>query len=196
MCTLVGSRSAARVYASRASLVWLLHDSYWQPVSPLSSLTQIVKTTYQSSQVVPNLRNVRVESDGPGVRIKRISVLVDLVVKHADGAPECRIAAVAVDCLLVCFVRFGVLLLRHVAPAEQIPALRVSLVCDGYVSLSCQVTNWSFEHTGCDRFLKVLNGLFLAAKARALLVVQPTKLLQHLCVTRVTLQDTRIGSFG
>ena len=31
MVALVGSRSAAREYASMASLIWLLHDSYKLP---------------------------------------------------------------------------------------------------------------------------------------------------------------------
>lgn len=66
---------------------------------------------YQSTKVVPDLRNVRVEAYRAGVRIKCISVLVDLVIQDADGAPESRVPAVTVNSLLVGLVCLGVLLL-------------------------------------------------------------------------------------
>lgn len=112
MCTFVGSRSAARWYASNASAVWLLQDSYFRRVSVQSCpATDTKKQTYQGSEVVPNLRDVRVETDRAGVCVKRIPVLIDLVIEDSDGAPECWVPAVAVHRLLIGFVRLRVLLL-------------------------------------------------------------------------------------
>lgn len=84
--------------------------------------------TYQSAQVVPNLRNVRIQADGTGVCIQCIAVLVDLIVQDTDRAPECGIPSISVNCLLVRFVRLGVFGLRHVATAKQIPTLSVAIV--------------------------------------------------------------------
>lgn len=70
-----------------------------------------VKQTYQSSQVVPDLGNVRIQAYRAGVCIQRISVLVDLVVQNAYRAPECRVPAVAIDGLLIRLICLGVLLL-------------------------------------------------------------------------------------
>lgn len=53
MCTLDGSRSAARWYASSASAVWLLQDSYCAIVSEEPSV-QGRSTTYQCAEVVPD----------------------------------------------------------------------------------------------------------------------------------------------
>jgi hypothetical protein len=88
--------------------------------------------TYQCAKVVPDLRDVGVEPNGTGISIECVPVLVDLVVQDTDGAPECGIAAVTVDCLLVGFVRLWELLLCHVTAAKQIPALGI-LVVYGYV---------------------------------------------------------------
>ena len=76
-----------------------------------------MKQTYQGAKIVPDLGDVWVQANSPGVCIKCVAVLVDLVIKYADRTPECRIAPVSVDCLLIGFVRLGVLLLRHVTPA-------------------------------------------------------------------------------
>jgi hypothetical protein len=88
----------------------------------------IVARLIQSAKVVPDFGNVGVEANGTRVRVKRIAVLVDLVVEHTDRTPECRVATIAVYGLLVGFVGFGVLLLRHVASAKQVPALSIILV--------------------------------------------------------------------
>ena len=87
-----------------------------------------MREAYQCSEIVPNFRNVRVEADGTRVRIECVTVLVDLVVQDSDGAPECWIASVTIDSLLVCLVRLGILLLRHVAASEKIPALGVIVI--------------------------------------------------------------------
>jgi hypothetical protein len=88
----------------------------------------VVARLVQRTKVVPNLRNVGVEANGTRVRVKRVAVLVDLVVENTNRAPECRVATVTVDCLLVGFVGLWVLLLRHVASAKKIPALGVVLI--------------------------------------------------------------------
>lgn len=90
----------------------------------------VVARFVQRSQVIPNLRNVRVEADGAGVSVECIAVLVDLVVEHTNGAPESRVATVAVHCLLVRLISLGVFLLRHVTSAQQVPALRIVLICE------------------------------------------------------------------
>lgn len=72
--------------------------------------------TYQSTQVVPDFRNVRVQSNSSRVSVESITVLVDLVVEHTNRAPEGGVLSVTVDGLLVCLICLGVLLLGHVAP--------------------------------------------------------------------------------
>jgi len=89
----------------------------------------VVARLVKRTKIVPDLRNVGVETNGTRVRVKRVTVLVDLVVEDTNRAPECRVATVTVNCLLVCFVGLGVLLLRHVATTEKVPALGVVLVC-------------------------------------------------------------------
>lgn len=70
-----------------------------------------MKQTYQSSKVVPDLGNVRVQAYCAGICIKCISVLVDLVIQNANRAPECRVPPVSVDRLLIGLIRFWILLL-------------------------------------------------------------------------------------
>ena len=89
----------------------------------------VVKQTDQCPKIVPNFGDVGIKSDCSGICIKCIAVLVDLVIQYADGAPECRVAPISVDRLLIGFVGFGILLLGHVASAEKIPALRIRLIC-------------------------------------------------------------------
>ena len=87
--------------------------------------------SYQCTKVIPDLRNVRIQSDCAGVGIEGVSVLVDLVIKHTNGAPEGRISSIAVNCLLICFVRLGVFLLGHVTTAKEVPALSIGIVWIG-----------------------------------------------------------------
>jgi hypothetical protein len=68
-------------------------------------------STDQGTEVVPHLRNVRVQANSSGVRVKSIAVLVDLVVQHTNTAPERRVAAVTIHGLLISFIGFGVFLL-------------------------------------------------------------------------------------
>jgi hypothetical protein len=90
----------------------------------------VVARFIQSTQVIPDLRNVGVQADSARVRVKSIAVLVDLVVEHTNRAPEGRVAAVAVDSLLVSFVCLGVFRERHVAATEKVPALGISIICN------------------------------------------------------------------
>lgn len=83
---------------------------------------------YQSTEIIPDFRDVGVEADGARVGIEGVSVLVDLVVQDTDRAPESGVLAIAVDGLLVGFIRLGVLLLRHVTTAKQVPALCVGVI--------------------------------------------------------------------
>ncbi len=86
------------------------------------------RRTYQSAQVVPHFRDVRVQANRTGVCIKCVTVLVDLVVQDADGTPEGRVAAISVHGLLIGFVCFGEFLLRHVATSKQVPTLGILIV--------------------------------------------------------------------
>lgn len=88
----------------------------------------IVARLIESTEIIPHLRNVGVEPDSTRVGIKRIAVLVDLVVEHTNAAPESRVASIAVHSLLISLICFGVLLLRHVAAAEEVPALCIGLI--------------------------------------------------------------------
>jgi hypothetical protein len=84
--------------------------------------------TYQCAKIIPYFRDVRVQANGSGICVKSIPVLVDLVVQHSDRAPEGRVLAVAIDCLLVGLVRLGILLLRHVTASQEVPALCILIV--------------------------------------------------------------------
>lgn len=86
------------------------------------------KKTYQSAEIIPHLRDVGIQADSARVGVEGITVLVDLIVQHTNGTPEGRVSTVTVDCLLVGLIRLGVLLLRHVASTEQVPALCIRLV--------------------------------------------------------------------
>lgn len=100
------------------------------------------QSTYQGSKVIPNLRDVWVKTDGTRVRIQSVSVLVDLIVQHADGAPEGWILSISIHSLLVRLIGLGVLLLGHVTSAQQIPALSVLVIFGQLVSISSSRTKY------------------------------------------------------
>lgn len=50
--------------------------------------------------------------------------------------------------------------------------------------------------TGRNRFLEIFDGTLLALEGAALLVMEPSELLQHLGVVRVTLKHTLIGGLS
>jgi hypothetical protein len=66
---------------------------------------------HQSTQVVPDFGDVRVQAYRTGVSIKRISVLVDLVIQNANRAPKSWIPTVTIYSLLIGFICFWVFLL-------------------------------------------------------------------------------------
>lgn len=136
----------------------------------------VIAALVQAAEVEPDLRDVGVDADGPRVRIQCVAELIDLKVEDADGAPEGRVSAVAVDGLLISFVCLVVLLTCHVSTPEEIPALGIRRVC--------------FE-TLCE----ILDGEFLVLEGRPVLVVEPSELLEHLCVGRVVRDDAFVGIF-
>jgi hypothetical protein len=91
-------------------------------------LDLLITTLVQRPEIKPHFGNVRVEADRTGISIERVLELVDLEVEHADRDPKRRIAAVAVDGLLIGLVRLVVLLRRHVRASEQIPTLRIGRI--------------------------------------------------------------------
>lgn len=135
----------------------------------------VVIMTYQCSEVIPHLRDVRVEADRTGVRVQGISVLVDLVVENTDGAPECGVSAITVDRLLVRFIRLGILCLRHIATSQEIPTLGIVVVLD--VLVECALRGTERQLTSADRLLEIFDRKFLAFETAVLLVVKPAKLL-------------------
>ena len=88
----------------------------------------LTSKTYQGAKVVPDFRDVRIEADCPGICVKCIPILVDLVVENADRAPESRIPSISIDSLLIRLISLGKFLLCHIAAAEQVPALGVLIV--------------------------------------------------------------------
>ena len=143
------------MYASMASLIWLLQDSYCgrfvsgkglggassRPPADIFALSTQSRsrgrengggeeraTTYQGTKIVPDLGDVRVQPDGARVGVERVPILIDLIVEHTNGAPERGVPSIPVYGLLVSFVGLGILLLRHVTSAEEVPALGVVVV--------------------------------------------------------------------
>lgn len=137
----------------------------------------VIARFVQSAEVIPDFGDVGVEADGSGVGIQSISVLVDLIVQDADRAPKRGVLTIPINRLLVRFVRLGVLLLSHVAPAEQVPTLSIRVI-------------------RADRLLEVLDGAILRLVVVALLVMQPTKLLKNLGVVGRVVEDPLVGGLG
>lgn len=104
-CPLVGVQGISDLVVARLVLHAELVISYTYEKSRLSL------KTYQSAEIVPDLRNVRVQANSPRVRVQSISVLVDLVIQDTDGAPKSGILPIAIHSLLVGFICFWILLL-------------------------------------------------------------------------------------
>ena len=88
----------------------------------------VVARFVQAAEIVPNFRDIWVESDSSRVSVEGIAVLVDLIIEDTDRTPKCRIPTVSVDCLLIRFVGFVVALTSHERSTKKIPALRISPV--------------------------------------------------------------------
>ena len=82
----------------------------------------IIAAFVERTKIVPDFRKVRVDANGARVGIERVVVLIDLVVENTDRAPEGRVLAVSVDCLLVGFVCFAKVASGHISSTKQIPA--------------------------------------------------------------------------
>lgn len=113
------SRCRVTHVARRLTTLQKLQSSFYMDVRriefrcPLIGIQRVIRLIIarlvQRSKVVPNFGNVWVKTYRAGVRIQSVPVLVNLVVKHTNGTPKCRVPAVAIDSLLVCLIRFRVL---------------------------------------------------------------------------------------
>lgn len=110
----------------------------------------VVARLIKRAEVIPDLRDVWVESDRSRVGVKGVSELVDLVVEDADRAPERRVSTVPVDGLLIRLVRLVVPLTRHERPAQEVPALGVGTVWRGRISFSVFFKVIIFTHLTRD----------------------------------------------
>lgn len=121
-------------------------------------LDLLIAALVQRPEIKPDFGNIRVEPDCARIRIECVFKLVDLEVEHADRDPKRRVPPIAVHGLLIGFVRFIVLLRRHVRAAEQVPALCVRRI--------------GLQATG-----KITDGGFLIDEWCGRLVVEPSELL-------------------
>ena len=85
----------------------------------------VIAALIERAEVKPYFGYVRVDANGTRIGVESIAVLVDLEVKDADRTPESRVAAVAVHCLLISFIRLVVLLASHVSTTKKVPTLRI-----------------------------------------------------------------------
>jgi hypothetical protein len=154
----------------------------------------VVARLVQTSEVVPHFRDIRVESDRTRVSVERIPVLVDLVVQHTDRAPECGVAAISVDCLLISLVGLVVPLPSHERSAEQVPALSVAAICIAVSIVSDpRLSAGSLRHTRFQTLCQVRHCLVLVGERSARLVMQPAELLEDLRVVGLVGKNSHVG---
>ena len=133
----------------------------------------IVARFVQAAEIEPYFRNEGIETNRTGVCVQGVSVLIDLVVEHTNGAPECRVLAISVHGLLICFIGLVVFLTLHERSSKQVPAL-----CIGRISFQ------TFGEVGdCG---------VLIGKGGTRLVIEPTELLQDFGVIGIVLQYTLV----
>lgn len=125
----------------------------------------VVARFVQRTQIEPDLGDVRIDPNRTGVGVEGVPVLVDVVIEDADGAPECGVAAIPIDGLLVGLIRFLVLLNSHIGSAEKVPALRIAAI-------------------SLEGFSQTLDRHVLIHKRGSRLVVQPPELLQDFRMIR------------
>ena len=92
----------------------------------------VVARLVKGAEVEPDFGEVGVDSDRARVGVEGVVELVDVVVEDADRAPEGGVLAVAVDCLLIRFVRLAKVVGRHVRAAEEVPGegiVRICVIC-------------------------------------------------------------------
>lgn len=78
----------------------------------------VVTRLVQGTEIIPDLGDVGIQADGARIGVQSISILIDLVVKHANRAPKRGIPPVTVDGLLVGLISLGIFLLRHVTASQ------------------------------------------------------------------------------
>lgn len=153
----------------------------------------IVATLIQAAEIEPNLGDVWVNSDGARICVQGVTELIDLEVQHSNGAPECRVASVAIDGLLIRFVGLVILLPRHVGTTEEIPTLGIGWVYEKRIS---KIHAQEQQLTGLETLGKILYSEFLVLEGRTVLVVQPTKLLKNFGVSRIVSDDAFVSVFS
>ena len=137
----------------------------------------VVAGLVEGAEVVPDLRDVRVESDGPGVCVEGVPVLGDLVVQHTDGAPEDGVAGVPVYRLLERVVGGGVVGPDHVDASQVVP-------CGGVGGVDLE---------GLE---EVVERLLRVVELDVVHAVEAAELLEHLCVVLVLHQHMLICLAG
>lgn len=148
----------------------------------------VVACLVESAQVIPYFQNIRIETDGSGIRVERVAVLRNLVVEDTNRAPERGVARVAIDGLLERFVRRVEIRANHVDAPKVVPRVSVQLVnFERLQQILC-----------CD--IKVLLeslGIAIFGQSRARfrfgLRIQATQLLQDFGVLGVDGQNIEIG---
>lgn len=113
------------------------------------------------------------DSDRTRVGIERVEELIDIVVEHTDGAPECRILSVAVHSLLISLVSLAKVARGHVSSTKQVPGewiVRIRL----------------------ERFRQDLYRNFGVVERCARAVIEPAQLLQDFGVSWVLGQNAFI----
>lgn len=81
----------------------------------IKSITDLVITSLvKSTEIIPNLRDVWVESDGPCIGIERVSVLGDLIIEDTNGTPKGWVSSVPIHSLLESIISTSVITSSHV----------------------------------------------------------------------------------
>ena len=155
----------------------------------------VVAALVEGAEVEPDFGDVRVYADGAGVGVESVAVLVDLEVEHSDGAPEGGVAAVTVDGLLIGFVSFVVFLTLHVCAAEEVPALCIGRICGAVLNHLNSTLRIYIRHTSLETLCQILNCQILIPERRIGLMMQPSELLEDLCVMGLVLDDALVSVF-
>lgn len=85
----------------------------------------IVARLVERSEVEPDFSEVRVNANGAGVSVESVVELIDVVVEYSDRAPEGRVLAIPIDCLLIGLVGLAKVAGGHVGATEEVPRERI-----------------------------------------------------------------------
>lgn len=155
----------------------------------------VVARLIQGAEVKPDFGDVWVDADGTGVGVEGITVLVDVVVQHADAAPEHRVAPIPVHGLIH-FVGLLVLLDGHVGMARKVPTLCITAIYEGEeenISNKAKVRNKMNQRTPLGGLFQALDCHVLIDEGRARLMVQPA---EHLCMVRKISENMFVRVLG